>query len=356
MCVIILLFMTSYWVWKFAIEDRDVGVVDYIPFDRSFGIELPAVTFCFPNPFLRDQMESHTPEINSSRYLQYLKGDVIDEKLTDVDYENVTMNLQEYLRLGTVQLRNETIGRNATFHHKVNFNGYMGMNDKKKLYKCFEVSMVGKQLNGIRHIWLGYDINRLSNDMGLDILVTKVKANHPGQLSLISGFYIMPLLPSISNTHGYIYNIQDLEILQGRNSVKRRCTPYSSTNSFDDMLREQHVKGKDCSAPYLQPITGVPKCSTKDSIKRSMYDFQSIDALILSGYYPSCCLRYSKMVEKIDLCNKQICGRADGLFMIGITYPKYVKIITQSKDVDIHSLIGNIGGYVGLFLGIKIDL
>ena len=38
---------------------------------------------------------------------------------------------------------------------------------------------------------------------------------------------------------------------------------------------------------------------------------------------------------------------------IDITYPEYARIITQSKDVDIHALIGNIGGYVGLFLGIN---
>ena len=35
-----------------------------------------------------------------------------------------------------------------------------------------------------------------------------------------------------------------------------------------------------------------------------------------------------------------------------MAYPEYIRIITQSKDVDIHALIGNIGGYVGLFLGI----
>ena len=34
-----------------------------------------------------------------------------------------------------------------------------------------------------------------------------------------------------------------------------------------------------------------------------------------------------------------------------ILYPEYLRIITQSKEVDIHSLIGNIGGYLGLFLG-----
>ena len=34
-----------------------------------------------------------------------------------------------------------------------------------------------------------------------------------------------------------------------------------------------------------------------------------------------------------------------------INYPEEVKTITQSQDVDVHSLIGNIGGYLGLFLG-----
>ena len=38
-------------------------------------------------------------------------------------------------------------------------------------------------------------------------------------------------------------------------------------------------------------------------------------------------------------------------FGIGISYPERVKIIVQSQAVDFHSLIGNVGGYIGLFLG-----
>jgi len=34
-----------------------------------------------------------------------------------------------------------------------------------------------------------------------------------------------------------------------------------------------------------------------------------------------------------------------------INYPEKIKVITQLKSVDAHMLIGNIGGYVGLFLG-----
>ena len=34
-----------------------------------------------------------------------------------------------------------------------------------------------------------------------------------------------------------------------------------------------------------------------------------------------------------------------------ISYPDKIKVITQLKSVDAHMLIGNIGGYIGLFLG-----
>ena len=39
------------------------------------------------------------------------------------------------------------------------------------------------------------------------------------------------------------------------------------------------------------------------------------------------------------------------ILMNAESFQLLVRIITQSKEVDIHSLIGNIGGYLGLFLG-----
>ena len=36
-------------------------------------------------------------------------------------------------------------------------------------------------------------------------------------------------------------------------------------------------------------------------------------------------------------------------------FPEKIKVIRQIKSVDLHALIGNIGGYIGLFLGNKSD-
>ena len=42
---------------------------------------------------------------------------------------------------------------------------------------------------------------------------------------------------------------------------------------------------------------------------------------------------------------------ANEIWRFSISYPEHLRIIIQSKEVDIHSLIGNIGGYLGLFTG-----
>ena len=40
-----------------------------------------------------------------------------------------------------------------------------------------------------------------------------------------------------------------------------------------------------------------------------------------------------------------------GSYNLWINYPTKAKFVKQLKDIDAHTLIGNIGGYIGLFLG-----
>ena len=69
-------------------------------------------------------------------------------------------------------------------------------------------------------------------------------------------------------------------------------------------------------------------------------------------YYPISCHRLSKAIYRFysDYNSSRVVENVSEL-ILAIRYPENVRIITQTKDVDIHALIGNIGGYVGLFLG-----
>ena len=46
------MFMAGFWIYKFAEEDRDIGVVDYKSFDEPSNIPFPVVSFCFDDMFI----------------------------------------------------------------------------------------------------------------------------------------------------------------------------------------------------------------------------------------------------------------------------------------------------------------
>ena len=114
------------------------------------------------------------------------------------------------------------------------------------------------------------------------------------------------------------------------------------------MVREQHIKINKCRPPYLKSNQNFSKCYTKKSLEASHYGYETVR----EKYYPKSCRRISKIVyEDVDQdLGLNIDGWTDS-FAFGLFYPDDVKIIKQSKEVDIHALIGNIGGYIGLFLG-----
>ena len=85
----------------------------------------------------------------------------------------------------------------------------------------------------------------------------------------------------------------------------------------------------------------LPLCNPNDKSRQSRLTYGRAK---LSDY-PKPCHRISKIrfeLKQYDMGN---------LFTIFMKYPEEIKMITQSKEVDIHTLIGNVGGYIGLFLG-----
>ena len=115
------------------------------------------------------------------------------------------------------------------------------------------------------------------------------------------------------------------------------------------MVLDAHIISKGCNVPYLRGIKDFPKCHKKEDVKSLFYDYN----IVQNEYYPVSCQRLSKIVYEVTQYNQygQYRGIDSGTWELVIVYPKYYRVITQSKEVDVHALIGNIGGYIGLFLG-----
>ena len=143
--------------------------------------------------------------------------------------------------------------------------------------------------------------------------------------------------------------IDDLEFLKRRSTWNKRCT--QTEKPFDELVLTKHVETIGCRPPYINLQESFPICNIQEKIREGMYEFKSVR----SKYYPKACTRPSKISfhQQAGAHSKDEDTNHWDLFII---YPEEVRLITQSKEVDVHTLIGNIGGYIGLFLGIVVSL
>ena len=335
--------MIGYWFYKFEVEDRDIGVVDYVAIEEAVDIKPPVASLCFIDPFIRSKLEKNFPGIDSSSYLDFLKGEHFDENLNNVDYSNVSLNLDEFVLYGYSQMRNETIPIQDSLFNKESFNGF---NKWGFFEKCFEVTS-NKSSNHLYQIIVKYDLDRLRQYLGNDSMSFSVAINYPGQ------YLLRITLPDDvdmeSEDKNLLLNIEDIEVIKSRNTRIRKCTPYDDKKSFDDMVLDAHIISKGCNVPYLRGLKNFPKCHKKEDVKSLLYDY----TIVQTKYYPVSCQRLSKIVYEVNRYDQygQYRDYDSGTWELVIVYPKYYRVITQSKEVDVHALIGNIGGYIGLFLG-----
>ena len=373
-CMICVFGMIYYWVYKFLVEDRDIGVVDYEHIDES-DMEFPVVSICIENPFLEKAIKSIDPELNRRTYLKHLKGDIYDERFEDTDYENLTLNLNDHLNAINTDFRNGSSGQISKLVRSldITFNGFIydtfepilgPMKDttnnrtmKKArenedeepednkipiFTKCFAYQLDKKETNKLLRVTYVYDkktvFDNLPHMKKQDRVILWI--HYPGQVLLRLDTATTSMSFTQERNHKR-FQISDIEFLQSRRKRKRECEV--DWKLYDTIILKKHIEKHGCVAPYHTPYNASPRCKNKEQIKKYFYQLEQIR----EKYPQKACTRISKLGWTSSRPMK------DRAWKVEIRYPNTVKTIQQSKEVDFHSLIGNVGGYVGLFLGNK---
>ena len=200
--------MVGYWFYKFNVEDRDIGTVDYTSFKDSSRISYPVASLCFESldPFSREKIEQLDPSLDVRDYISYLKGDEYEEVPYNVDYSSITLDLDDYLNSYAATLRNGTYlsgSEIGTFSHKANFDG---LSEWGWFLKCFELTWEIPEPGIIKESWVAYNKTKLLRDAWNNSLLSlELYIHYPGQ------FLLAPNDP----TYPKIYsNRQSLEVMK----------------------------------------------------------------------------------------------------------------------------------------------
>ena len=100
--------LICWCLYKYT-KDEDVSLVNYKRYHSKENSIYPSLTLCFNNPFLNEKLQSIGEGINTTTYSKFLEGLHWDERLLNIDYDNVTIDLDKYLDGVRVVLANGSV-------------------------------------------------------------------------------------------------------------------------------------------------------------------------------------------------------------------------------------------------------
>ena len=363
-CALVTLTLTCWCLVK-LIKNEDVSLVGFVRFNDDEGKPYPSFTICFWNPFQNEVLKTYGSGINTSTYSKFLQGELWDKRMLNIDYDNVTVSLEDYLHEMGIQYGNFT----TRIWSKEN-NDMRQFEDLPKFHisnrdggsKCYTFTL--PYVSGVPVISFFAKINKEIFPGGIRSSYPKFDGSDiteggftsffhlPGQhfRSYFAKKYSWEDRTNKSKNFDMFYTIKNIEILKRRNKHSKPCN--EEWMKDDDVVIHELIKAVGCKPIHWKVNTNTGPCSTKNQMKR--FKWPSYNDL--KSFLPPC-----QVIEKLqdDYSEMDVVSKKDssekegkGWFRITLYFPETsYKEISQAQAYDIESFVGNAGGYLGLFLG-----
>ena len=324
--------MTIYWCFKYW-KDEDLCVIDYKHFDDTHDDVYPVLSLCFANVIIDSKLKEYNVSFTAQMYENYLRGDAYYIGMEFVDFEEVSLHLKDFILGDNIWYKNgSNIGH--TTPNYTPYITYSGFFNHLILNKCFGIKTNDKF---IYQRFLGFNSSIFPNKNRPDHFFS-VHIHMKGQFVLSENTRkdTWPAGKSITTMR---FNLNQMEILKRRNKRKETCI--SNHFNYDEETLREHLEKIECRTPYQTTQRHLPICQAKEDMKAADY----FNALKIKACTSLEFVTYR--YEETNLIFKII----QSPFWVGMKLPRTFKEILMVKAVDIQTVIGNAGGYVGLFLG-----
>ena len=93
-CLVVTIILVA-WQIRVYILNNDISRVYYDKFHSSESAIYPSLSLCFGDILLEEKLNEYG--VSKSHYLNFLKGLIWDEKLLEINYNDVSINLKDHL-------------------------------------------------------------------------------------------------------------------------------------------------------------------------------------------------------------------------------------------------------------------
>ena len=349
-CIIVTVVVIGSWLHRYTL-DKDMTVIETASYFDTEDDMFPMLSICFKQYFDDTIFEDMGFHFTGEDYEKYLRGEeYFGDEMSKVDYHSISTNLSEYIITYNVRYQNGTLLWDMPLHiswkqpyHTITLNG------GKHLVKCFGLEITDGE------------VFHLAVLMKRDIFADRIRPSNRG-FEVIFHYPNQALnaIHTLLNqwerrdkiTNYWIeFNVRGFEVdIHRYKSRLHNCV--QDWKNYDYLMVEEDIKSAGCKAAYHPKGLKWPICSTKEQMA-------AVQTTLLKRPHPC---------REIETINYQMVENSVGnkpIKMQGKSWKHYFAVVLRflsprfkktiaKKEIDFHSLIGYVGGYVGMIMGFAI--
>ena len=154
--------MTVYWLYKY-LKDEDLAQVDFKRSESILEANRPMLSFCVWNPIVESKLLRYNGSLKGQNYIEILEGEQSYNGIDNIDFDDVTINLNEYLLGDYIKFRNGTLvrGKYPNTLNELPLVTYAGVREKgNDLVKCFGLR---SRFSSIDYVGFGFNSGMFSD-------------------------------------------------------------------------------------------------------------------------------------------------------------------------------------------------
>ena len=354
-CVIFTLVLVADWI-EIYLMNEDMTVIENSSYYKTKSDVFPVMSLCFNQQFRYDRyFKTAHRNIIAENYDKYLIGQYFESGMNEVNYEDLSTNISDYLIAYDVWFTNgsSVLDTRSNLAWKAPYVSYSWNSWWKYLLKCYAFELTDPSVYSLL-IYFHRDIfpNRIRPQTG----GFAVMFHYPNQItdSLRS---VTRQWTTRENTSNYWmdFNVRGMNVRVHR--VKNGpddCV--QNFGNFDNVTIERHIKSVGCKTPYQKTGTYWPLCNTTEMMRKAEVP---IHRLTVRPCREIETIDYQHVESEADTKERQVQtlqGKDwDKWFCVVWRFlnNRFTKTVNIRK-IDINSLIGYVGGYIGICTGIAL--
>ena len=373
-CTSTTIVLTGICFHKFMKND-DLAQINFPTYHQKEHAIYPTLTLCFmgPNIFVEDKLYAYKKGYNSTSYASFLSGEYWMKDMMDIDFDNVTLDIEEYLEaISITSSENQTIYKHCSSNFQLILQELMGykcleksnatkpflISFKNHQTKCFSISIPFDQYNKVQNLRLFLKSSIFPQQLHEDFKFDKnfgVFVHYPQQFFRSPIHKLYQKVQNDSNLSVLNFKLFNMEVLRRRKNCNDKWND-------DDKILEKTINVVGCKPPHWDTSSKESKCTRPNQIRSYNLPFvewiPNVPSMKFLDDLPPPCqdileIHYEYSETNWDKAEFAGLDVETDFFEVNLAFPSPTyKEIIHVRAYDEESLMGYVGGYIGMFLGL----